>query len=153
MSEKPPAAPIGNPDLDAVRAFVSGARPSGRIDTSPLLSALGAELVSFDPERKEVLLRYAPDKLFRQGAGFVQGGAVASMLDFAMAFAGFAVGEEGTSITTASMNASFHAPASAAIYEARGWISKQGRRAMFAGAELTADGRSVAAATSTLLVV
>ena len=153
MSQTSPAAPVGNPDLDAVRAFVSGARPAGRIDTSPLLTALGAELISFDPNRKELLLRYAPDALFRQGAGFVQGGAVTAMLDFAMAFAGLAVGEAGTSITTANMNVSFHAPASATSYEARGWIVKQGRRAMFTAAEITADGRSVAAATSTLLVV
>ncbi|MCR5855736.1 PaaI family thioesterase [Mesorhizobium sp. J428] len=153
MNQKPPAGPISNPDLDAIRAFTAGSRPAGPIDTSPLLVALGAELVGFDAARKELLLRYAPEDLFRQGAGVIQGGAVTAMLDCAMAFAGLAAGEAGTTITTANMNISFLAPAAGATYEARGWISKQGRRVMFAGAELSAGGRPVAAATSTLLVV
>ncbi len=142
-----------NPDLELVRRFVAdggGARP---VTTSPLLSALGAELVWFDPERRELTMRFSPDDLFRQGAGFIQGGAITAMLDFAMAFAGMAVSEPGKSITTANMTTSFYAPAAGRSYVATGRIDRQGRRIMFAAADLSSDERVVAAATSSLLVI
>lgn len=143
---------LDNPDLDLVRRFVAegGARP---VATSPLLSALGAELVWFDPERRELTMRFSPDDLFRQGAGFIQGGAITAMLDFAMAFAGMAVSDEGKSVTTASMTTSFYAPASGKAYVATARIDRQGRRILFAAADLACDERKIAAATSSLLVI
>lgn len=153
MNQGVPAGETVNADLERVRRFVAGEIPPGPIDTSPLLGALGAELVSFDASRREFVLRYAPAVLFRQGAGVIQGGAVVSMLDFAMAFAAMAVGEEGRSITTTTMNTSFYAPAASRIYEARGRITKQGRRLIFTEAELSGEGRAVAAASSSLLVI
>lgn len=152
MNQKLAAVAV-NPDLEAVKAFMAGMRAAGPIDTSPLLVALGAELVAFEAERHQIVLRFRPGDLFRQGAGMIQGGAVAAMLDFAMAFAGLAASEQGTQITTTNMNVSFLAPAAGASYEARGWLAKRGRRAMFATAELLSDGRTVAQATSTLLVI
>jgi len=142
-----------NPDLLHVRAFVSGAAGPGPIATSPLLVALGTELLGYDTARKELVIRYTPGELFRQGAGMIQGGAVAAMLDFAMALAGMAACEDGTSITTTMMNTSFLLPAGGTVYEARGRIFRQGRRVMFAQAELSDGGRVVASATSSLLVI
>lgn len=148
------AAPApANPDLLHLRAFVAGEARPGPIATSPLLVALGAELLAYAPDRKELAIRYSPGDLFRQGAGLIQGGAITAMLDFAMAFAGMAASEDGTSITTAMMTASFLAPAAGSTYEARGRIVRQGRRVMFAEAQLHAGGRTVATASSNLLVI
>ncbi len=141
-----------NPDLALVRRFVAegGERP---IETSPLLAALGASLVGFDPARRELTMRFVPGDVFRQGAGFIQGGVLSAMLDFAMAFVGMAVSEEGKSITTASMNTSFYLPASGKVYVATARVERQGRRILFAAADLSCDERTVAAATSSLLVI
>lgn len=142
-----------NPDREAVRAFLADPGRPVAMETSPLLAALGARLAGHDPTRRELVMTFAPQPLFRQGAGVVQGGAVSAMLDFVMGFAGMATAAAGQSITTTSLTTSFYGPARAAEYVARGRIEKPGRRVMFAAAELEGEGRIVAAATSVLLVV
>jgi len=78
-----------NPDLVLVRRFVAGGGAILPVDSSALAVALGAHLEAWNPERRELVMSCEPDATFRQGAGVLQGGALASMLDFAMAFAGF----------------------------------------------------------------
>ncbi|MFC3227691.1 PaaI family thioesterase [Marinibaculum pumilum] len=143
-----------NPDREAIRAFVVD--PSGPVPmpTNPLLAAFGAELLALDREARVLTMRFTPQPLFWQGAGVVQGGALAAMLDFVMGFAGMAVATDSQTITTTSLTTSFYAAARSESYTARGVVAKPGRRVMFATAELEgADGRAVAAATSTLLVL
>ncbi len=98
-------------------------------------------------------MRCEPGELFRQGAGVVQGGALAAMLDFAMAFAGFTQVPSGSTVSTLNLNVAMQRPATAASYRVLGRIDKPGRRAMFASAEITGDRGVVASATSTLLVL
>lgn len=148
-------AGAANPDAELVRRFVAGATGPGPVAaaSSPLLVALGAELRAWDPEGRVLTLGFAPEPLFLQGAGAVQGGAVAAMLDCAMAFAGLALTGAGESLATTTLSAAFYAPVPAAALTARGRIDKPGRRVMFASAELLAAGRTVAAASSALLVL
>jgi uncharacterized protein (TIGR00369 family) len=123
------------------------------VDSSALAVALGARLEAFDPERRELVLGYAPQPTFWQGAGVVQGGAVASMLDFAMAFAGFTQLADDAALSTLTMNVVFQKAARSPRFTVRGRIEKPGRRVMFAAAEMS-DGTSVVAtATSTLMVL
>ncbi|MGX1305424.1 uncharacterized protein (TIGR00369 family) [Amorphus suaedae] len=146
-------APPANPDVVLVRQFVMAPKTPVEVGSNPLAVALGTWLTGFDPVTRTLAMRYVPQPLFRQGAGVVQGGALAAMLDFAMAFAGFASVDAKTALSTVSMNVVLQRPATADSYEAFGRIDKVGRRAMFASAEIRAGTSVVATATSTLLVV
>lgn len=142
-----------NPDLVLVRRFVAGGGAILPVDSSALAVALGAHLEAWNLERRELVMSCEPDATFRQGAGVLQGGALASMLDFAMAFAGFTQLPDDAVLSTLNMNVVFQKAATGARYTVRGRIEKPGRRVMFAAAVIT-DGKAViATATSTLLVL
>ncbi|WP_161349807.1 PaaI family thioesterase [Maritimibacter harenae] len=142
-----------NPDHALVLNFIAGSGEPVPLDTSPLLQALNGVLLVHDPDTLSLTFEFAPGPLFRQGAGFVQGGAIAAMLDFAMAFAGMAVIPPDKSVTTTAMTSSFHAGARAERYIVIGRIDKPGRRFLFASATIEAEGRVIAQATSGLLVI
>ncbi len=141
-----------NPDLEFARAFF--ADPSPRpMHTSALLTALGAELLGYDKGKQELTMQFTPADLFWQGAGNIQGGAISAMLDFAMVLAAFSVLEDGSTVSTTSMNTSFYGPGTARNLVAVGRLEKPGRRLIFTSAELRAGDRAIAGATSTLLVL
>ncbi len=142
-----------NPDREAIRRFVAAPAQPVAMATNPLLAAFGAELLRFDPAARALAMRFTPQPLFWQGAGVVQGGAVAAMLDFVMGFVGMAIAADNQTITTTSLNTAFYSAARGASYTARGIVEKPGRRVMFASATLECDGRIVAGGTSTLLVL
>jgi uncharacterized protein (TIGR00369 family) len=139
-----------NPDHAALHAFLRDPTPRP-ICTSPLLEALGATLEYWEDGR--LSMGFAPQPLFRQGAGVVQGGALAAMLDFAMAFRGMAAAGADRSVATTSMTTNFLAAATGSGFSALGEIEKAGRRVIHARARLDCDGRPVATASSTLLVL
>lgn len=142
-----------NPDLVLVRRFIAGGGATLAVDSSALAVALGARLEAWNPERRELVMSYEPDATFRQGAGVLQGGALASMLDFVMAFAGFTQLPDDSGLSTLTMNVVFQKAARSGRYTACGRIEKPGRRVMFAAAEITDGDAVIATATSTLLVL
>lgn len=142
-----------NPDHVLMRAFMAGDRAPVRVETNGLFVALNAMLADYDADARTVTLRFAPGDLFRQGSGVIQGGAISAMLDFAMAFAAMTTVELTSSVTTTAMNTTFYAAGKGAVYEAIGKVEKPGRRVVFTSATLTCEGKQIAAATSTLLVV
>jgi uncharacterized protein (TIGR00369 family) len=142
-----------NPDLVLVRRFIAAPGVPLAVDSNPLAVALGARLEGFDSGRRELAMAYAPQPLFRQGAGVVQGGAIASMLDFAMAFACFTQLPDGAAVSTLTLGVTLQKAATAARYEAIGRVDKPGRRVMFASAEMKAGDGLIATSTSTLLVL
>lgn len=146
-------APSDNPDVVLVHRFLAAPDTPVAVNSNALARALGASLTGFDPATRTLAMRYVPEPLFRQGAGVVQGGALAAMLDFAMAFAGMATVDATIGLSTVTLNVVLQRPAVADAYEAVGRIDKAGRRAMFASAEIRAGSSVVATATSTLLVV
>jgi uncharacterized protein (TIGR00369 family) len=141
-----------NADHVALHRFLAGDAP-GPMHTSPLLEAMGATLESYDAESGQLIMGFSPSSLFRQGAGFMQGGALAAMLDFVMAFTGMAAAGREHTITTTSMTTNYLAGSKGSTFRAIGDVEKAGRRVIYVRAQLEEDGRAVASASSTLLVL
>lgn len=144
--------PAQNPDRVLLRAFIANPRPPLPVDSLPLLQALGTSIL--EAESGRILLRFEPGPLFLQGANAVQGGAVAAMLDFAMAAAIMTKLDDATDFTTASLTVSFLAPVRLGRLVAEGVVDRLGRRNGFARATLRgADDMILASASSVLTLI
>lgn len=144
-----------NPDHVAILDFLAGDRTPVKLTANPFVEALGGELVDADAEKGVVALAFEPGPQFLQGAGVVQGGATTAMLDFALAFAGLTRVPLGTVFGTVSMTVHFMRPVTPGRYIARGKVSRQGSRMIFADAELIKEGgddRAVASATGVMAI-
>ncbi|MGH8228451.1 MAG: PaaI family thioesterase [Steroidobacteraceae bacterium] len=120
----------------AVQFLEGGGKPLP-LASNPLARALAGELLELDAERGSALLAFTPPQQFLQGAGVIQGGIVAALLDFAMAFAALAaLGGADRPFATATLQVSLMKPAPPGRYLARGRIVRKGRRLMFAEAAL-----------------
>jgi len=75
---------FSNPDQALIQRFLASDRQPMAFDANPMAVALGASLLAVDVEAGRVELRFAPQGLFIQGTGVLQGGAVTAMLDFAI---------------------------------------------------------------------
>jgi uncharacterized protein (TIGR00369 family) len=101
-----------------------------------------------------VAIAFEPGPEFVQGAGAMQGGITTSMLDFALAFAGLTRVPLGTVFGTVSLTVHFMRPVTPGRYVAKGKVSRQGSRMIFADAELVKEGedRAVASATGVMAI-
>ncbi len=143
-----------NPDKTLLQSHRPGDVLEFAHEDQQFARSFGAAITAVDTAKGIVELRFTPDQQFLQGAGVLQGGAVASMLDFAMGFAGLAMMDEGYFTTTATLNIAFLRPAKPGIYLARGFVERRGRTLVFTRGELhAADGALVATGTSSLVVV
>jgi uncharacterized protein (TIGR00369 family) len=143
-----------NPDQSFLLDFE--AMPEGEpfVTSNPLAAALGARLRLADREAGVIELAFSPSEVFVQGAGVLQGGAVAAMLDFAMAFAALLVIERGRSIATTNLNISYQAAARLGDLVAIGRVSKAGRSLVFCtGALRCGPGPDLAIASAVQLIV
>ncbi|HKJ73436.1 MAG TPA: PaaI family thioesterase [Alphaproteobacteria bacterium] len=143
----------GNPDKALLLRFLDNPGAPTVVDSNPLAAALRCRLLEVDP-KGFVRLDFEPDETFLQGNGAVQGGAVAAMLDFAMAFAALAAlpGEQGGATT--SMTVNYLKAVRAGRYEAIGRIERKGRSVVFARGELRPVGSlELAATASSVLAV
>lgn len=144
-----------NPDQLALHQFVNG-NGAAPMDANPMAVALGTSIVRVDRELGEVELHFEPADLFVQGAGVLQGGAVTSMLDFAMGFSVLANLPAGYSCATANLNVAFLRAAPRGGYGAIGQIERRGKRLAFTRASLFPIGapqQPVATASSTLTIL
>jgi uncharacterized protein (TIGR00369 family) len=141
-----------NTDRALVLEFLAGARKPLPITSNPLASALGGELLELDADAGTAVLAFRPPQSFSQGAGVLQGGIVATLLDFAMAFAVHAVlATRARAFATANLSVSLLRPAHPGRYLARGRVVRAGRTLLFAEATLVAqDGGIVATATAVM---
>ena len=144
-----------NPDQALIHRFIEGGSTPILFDANPMARALGAELRAADLTTGRVALAFAPDPLFIQGTGVLQGGAVTAMLDFAMAFAALAHLPVGASCATVNLNTAFLRPAPKGRYVAVGEVERRGKQLAFTHARLLReeDQVVVATATSTLAVI
>jgi uncharacterized protein (TIGR00369 family) len=145
-----------NPDQIALQRFARDRAAPTTFDANPLAMALGTRILSVDEKAGAVRLEFAPDGIFLQGAGVLQGGAIGAMLDFAMAFAVLAALPAGQSCTTANVNVAFLRAAPRGRYVAVGTIARRGSRLAFTQASVfaaDAPERVVATATSTLAIL
>ena len=145
-----------NPDQLALHQWLKDKSTAPSFATNPMARALGTRLISLNAESGAIQLEFAPDGIFVQGVGVLQGGALSAMLDFAMAFSLLGVLPTNQGCTTAQVNVSFLRAAPRGVYVATGEIEKRGRQLVFSRASLaSADDpdRPVATATSTLMII
>jgi uncharacterized protein (TIGR00369 family) len=116
--------------------------------------ALGTRVIGFNAERREVDIEFLPGRQFLQGAGVVQGGAVAAMLDVAMVYAALLTIPEGKSVTTSTLNVSYLRAALVGRFRARALVDRSGRTLVFARAWLEdAHGVGIASGSSSMPVI
>lgn len=151
-----------NPDIELITRILSGAVPLPvAVETSPLARALGMRVAGLSAGRVdgaaandggEAITLFDPAETFVQGAGVIQGGAVAAMLDFAMIVPVMAAAPDCIPATT-NLDTIFYRPAPLAPYEARANIRRRTRSAIFAQASLLSlDGVEIASASATVLI-
>jgi uncharacterized protein (TIGR00369 family) len=132
--------PARSPGMESAIALAS---PTGQMAAS-----LGARLQRV--ERGRVTLSFEVPDAFIQGAGVVQGGVVAGMLEMAMQSASrIATVAGGFASPVEALTIHFLRPAVAGSFTAKAEIARAGRTLVFTVAQLTdASGRPVATATA-----
>lgn len=152
MSESKSAAM--NEDQLLIRDFQNKRLDRAPIASSGFANALGGHISAIDPDNNWIELSYEPGEFFFQAEQVIQGGATATMLDFAMAFAALAVVQDGYSVTTVNLNIAYLRAARAGKLRAIAEIERRGLRLIFTRAKLLqGDDVLVATGTSTLSVV
>ncbi len=138
-----------NADRDLLERAMHGALPLA-VDTSPLAVELSTRILQ--AEAGDVRLGYEAGARFSQATGTLQGGTLAMMLDFGMAFAALTLRRPGESAATLSLTVNYLRPALPGVYEVHARVVRSGRRVTYAEAMLTQpSGELVATASSPLL--
>lgn len=146
---------FGNPDLALIHRFLENPDRALPIDSNPMAVALGSQLLRVNRAEGTVEIAFSPDQLFVQGGDVLQGGALAAMLDFAMAFATMANLQPDHTCATVNLNVAYLRPAPRGPYIAVGELERRGKTLAFTRAQLKReyDESIVATATSTLTLV
>ena len=138
-----------NPDRDLVEGAMTRSLPLA-VDTSRMAVEMGAQILRAAPG--EITLGYLIGDAFTQATGALQGGALAAMLDFGLAFAALTLRRAGESAATLSLTINYLRPALPGAFEVRARVARSGRRVSYAEATLfDAAGHVIATATSPLL--
>jgi uncharacterized protein (TIGR00369 family) len=139
-----------NPDQIEILAAVAGATPVP-LTASPALEQHGA--LFLDGVAGAITVRFAIPAGSLQGNGVVGGGAIATVLDLAMALAVLSAIEPGSTCSTLSLTVNYLGALHDAEVVVEASVDRPGRRAAFASASAhDAGGRTVATATASLLV-
>jgi len=144
-----------NPDRAFIADVVSRAafgENGVALDTNAVFRALGARITAGKPGAVEVACVAGADCV--QGNGVVGGGAIATMLDCAMAVATLSAIAPGKTCSTTSLTVNMLAAGQVGRFRAEAALDRLGGRVAFVSARLF-DGRErlVATGTSTLLVL
>ena len=134
------------PPLAAERAAIWS--QFGKWDVVWFPKFLGVELEELRQDYARMRLPYRPE--FRQPAGVVHGGVIASMLDTVVVPAVGAGYDEPRQLFTIDMQLRFLAPIIDDDLVAEGWVSHRGRQIVFCDAEVRSGGGALAA-TATLV--
>lgn len=138
-----------NPDRAALAAFIAQAGKPVEMTSSPLLVALHCRIEH--AERGYVRLSFSTGLDHVQGNGFVAGGIVATMLDFALAFAGLTICEEGETVASVGLNVAFLRPVASGPVTLEASLVSNGFRVAQAEASLAGpDGQLLAKGSSAL---
>jgi len=114
----------------------------------PFARLLGMEMVSLAPG--EAVLKLALRDELRQTHGVLHGGATASLIDTAMAFAIISILEADERATTIDLTVRYLRPVSAGEIVCTAKVARAGRRILTVSAECAgADGKTTATALST----
>lgn len=142
---------VDNPDRMALAAFMSGSGEPAAMVSSPLLIALNCLVEAAEPGA--VTLRFSPQPEHLQGNGVVAGGIVATMIDFALAFAGLTTCAKGETAASIGLNVAFLGPVLAGPVTVAASLVSNGFRIAQAEARLIGpDGRLLASGNSALVM-
>jgi uncharacterized protein (TIGR00369 family) len=140
-----------NSEWTALEAFRHGDGHPAMLSTSPLLVALGCQIE--DVGQGQVSLGYSPGVEQVQGNGVIAGGAVATMLDFALACAALTTCAKGETAISIGLNVCFLGPVYPGRVKVEARLVSDGFRIAQAEARLMdTDSRVLATATSGLLL-
>ena len=125
------------------------------IKQMPFAEDLGATILSVDLEARSLHARFECGPQYLQGAGVLQGGALAAMLDLSMAFLSLAVLPAELTCATAQLNVHYLRPAYPGTFRAEAEVEKPGKRVLFNRAALFGadDDEPVASATAVFTVL
>lgn len=135
--------------LEQLRALIDGT-----IAPPPISSHIGLAFVS--AKDGEVVMTAQPDESHYNPIGSIHGGFFATVLDSACGCAVHSTLPAGMGYTSLEIKVSFLRPITAetGTVTARGWVTRRGRNATFAEAEIRdSAGRVLATASSTCLII
>ena len=118
------------------------------VDSNALARWLGTRLMSIDAAGRGLMLGFDPSSEVCQGGGVVQGGIVATMLDFALAFAVLLQLDAGRGTATSMLNIGFMRATRLGPLQAQARVQRLGASLAHASADLYQDGQQVAAASA-----
>jgi uncharacterized protein (TIGR00369 family) len=119
----------------------------GKWDTVWFPQFLGVELEELRQDYARMRIPYRPE--FRQPAGVVHGGVIASLVDTVVVPAVGGGYDEPRQLFTIDIQLRFLAPIVDDDLVAEGWVTKRGRQIVYCDAEVS-SGAGVLAATATL---
>ena len=93
-----------------------------------LAESLKGSILQMDVEAGSAVLAFEPGEQFLQTGGLIQGGIVTTMLDYAMAMAGFTRVGAGRSFATVSLTTHFLKPTLPGRLIARARLDRMGAR-------------------------
>ena len=141
-----------NPDLVALHSVIEDGLTNVSLDVNPLAVHLNTRIQS--ASKGKVSMSFELPDQYIQGNGVVQGGALAMMLDFGLAFAGLSQVNLQQNLSTTNMNISYMRPGFPGAYRVEAEVEKAGRSMIFARAQLfDANDKLVASANSPLMVL
>lgn len=118
-------------------------RVNEALDSVPYAKLIGIELETF--ESGTATLAFDVRDELKQNNGVVHGGAIASLIDTATAFAIISLLEPGEQTTTVDLTISYLKPLTEGRAHAVAKVLKSGRRLLVVSAELRDDGGNLAA--------
>ena len=125
----------------------------GETEPHPVAGTLGARIVSLDLDAGRLEMTFEGQPSFRNPGGFVQGGMLAAMLDDVTASLVDATAAAGERCVTLDLHTSFLRPARTGTIAAQARLVRRGREVCSVHGELSQDGRLVATATATCMLV
>lgn len=140
---------IINKDLEEIAKALQTGCSGTPLATSPLLRSLDCRFQSGTPG--EIRISFHPGSEHVQGHGVVAGGTIATMLDFAMAFATLSRLAAGESAVSVALNVAYQGAVRPGRVIAHAQVSTMGYRLAHAQAQLlTPQGDLLASAQSPL---
>jgi acyl-CoA thioesterase len=106
----------------------------GVVKTTPYLKLLGIELVEIEPEK--VVMQLEMREQLRQPHGLLHGGAIASLIDTAMAFAVVTRLTESEKASTVDLTVQYLRPHTEGKIVCTAKVLKAGKRLLFVSAEV-----------------
>ncbi len=144
-----PRSLFARPGLELLQSIVEGTHPA-----PPIGSHIGLQIVRVVDG--DVVMTAEPDESHYNPIGAVHGGFFATLLDSACGCAVHSTLPTGVGYTSLEMKVSFLRPITieTGTVTAHGWVTKRGRNASFAEADIRDKrGNVLATATSTCLIL